>query len=202
MFAPIFTICAASEPVRTLLGDSPMRLYPFGHAVQDTTKPYAVWQTIGGSPENYISDRPDVDQYSLQVDCYAKTAQGARDVAQAIRNAIENDAHIVGFGGESRDDATMLYRYSFDVDWFVYRQVEAPDLNAAGQTPIGNAHNYQHIQSVAESAWLINHNLGYRPNVSAFSLGGVFMLCEFEHISINQLICRFDMPTKGLAVLA
>lgn len=121
MFAPIFQVCRASPAVLALLGMSPTRLWPFGEAEPDSPLPYAVWQTISGSPENYINQVPDVDSYSLQVDAYATTASGARAVAQAIRDAIEPHAHIVAWRGERRDRETRLYRFSFDVDWIVQR---------------------------------------------------------------------------------
>ena len=121
MFAPIFTVCAADAGVVALLGTNPTRLYPFGEAPQDTVKPYAVWQLITGSPENYLAGRPDVDGFTLQVDVYAPTGTAVRDIAKALRNAIELKANIVRWGGESKDPATKIYRYSFDVDWIVQR---------------------------------------------------------------------------------
>lgn len=121
MFAPIFQVCAANAAVIAVLGSSPVRFYPFGEAPQDGAKPYAVWQSIGGSPENYLGDVPDVDTFGLQIDCYAESAQQCRDIAQALRDAIEPHAHIVAWRGDSRDVATKLYRYSFDVDWIVTR---------------------------------------------------------------------------------
>ena len=121
MFAPIFSVCAADAGVVALLGTAPTRLYPFGEAPQDTVKPYAVWQMITGSPENYLAGRPDVDGFTMQVDVYAPTATAVRDVARALRNAIELKANIVRWGGESKDSATKIYHYSFDVDWLVPR---------------------------------------------------------------------------------
>lgn len=44
-----------------------------------------------------------------------------RDVAKAIRNAIELKATITRWGGDSHDPKTQTYRYSFDVDWLVPR---------------------------------------------------------------------------------
>ncbi|EPN30837.1 hypothetical protein A245_45243, partial [Pseudomonas syringae pv. actinidiae ICMP 19096] len=52
MAAPIFAVCAADPAVQALLGTSPTRLYPFGEAPEGVAKPYAVWQVIGGNPEN------------------------------------------------------------------------------------------------------------------------------------------------------
>lgn len=121
MFPPIFAIAAADGGVTALFGSSPTRIYPFGEAPQGVTLPYAVWQTISGLPENCLNGVPGMDVWSLQVDVYASTATSARSSAEAIRDAIETSAHIVGWRGESRDPNTNHYRYSFDVDWHVDR---------------------------------------------------------------------------------
>jgi len=121
MFAPINAVCALDAGVIAALGSAPQRLYPFGDAPQDGQKPYAVWQTIGGDPENYLAGRPDTDGYTLQVDVYATAGKDARAVAKAIRDAIELKAYIIRWGGESRDPSTKNYRYSFDVSWIVPR---------------------------------------------------------------------------------
>lgn len=121
MFAPIFSVCAADSAVKVALGASPTRLYPFGMAPQGVALPYAVWQTIGGAPENYIGDLPDLDSYALQVDVYAITETDARNAAKALRDAIEPHAHITRWSGESTDPDTLNKRYSFDVEWHVNR---------------------------------------------------------------------------------
>ena len=121
MYPPIFATCKAVAAVTALIGTSPVRLYPFGEAPQGVTKPYAVWQTIGGAPENYIDCAPDIDSMAIQVDIYSTTAASARAVAVALRDAIEPVAHITSWRGESRDDETNHYRWSFDVDWWIQR---------------------------------------------------------------------------------
>ncbi|KTB82991.1 DUF3168 domain-containing protein [Pseudomonas sp. SZ57] len=120
-YAPIFAVCAADAGVTELLGVSPTRLYPFDDAPEGVAKPYAVWQLITGSPENYLAGRPDADSFTLQVDVYAATGSDARAVTAAISNAIELQAYVVRWGGESKDAETKLYRSSFDVDWIVLR---------------------------------------------------------------------------------
>jgi hypothetical protein len=119
--APIFSVSVADPGTQALLGTKPHRLYPFGEAPQDVAKPYAVWQLVTGSPENYLAGRPDLDGYTLQVDVYADTGASARAVTDAISHAIELHAYVARWGGESRDAATKLYRSSFDVDWLVPR---------------------------------------------------------------------------------
>lgn len=121
MFPPIFAVCAASAAVKALLGSNPVRLYPFAEAPQGVIHPYAVWQIVGGSPENYLNQVPDLDGFSLQVDVYAATGTSARDVAKALRDAIEPIAHITRWGGESKDPDTASYRISFDVAWLTPR---------------------------------------------------------------------------------
>jgi len=122
MSVPIFSACAASTAVKALIGTPPnMRLSEFGLAPQTVALPYAVWQVVTGFPENYIDRVPDIDSYTIQLDVYATTATAARNVAEAIRDAIETKAHIVAWRGESKDPDTAHYRSSFDVTWFVPR---------------------------------------------------------------------------------
>jgi hypothetical protein len=84
-----------------------------------------VWSVVTGSPENYINEVPDFDTWAIQIEVFAETADAARDAAEALRNAIEPEAHVVAWRGESRDVETRLYRYSFDVDWMVSRETQS-----------------------------------------------------------------------------
>lgn len=121
MIAPIFSVCAASQAVKNLLGTKPVRFYPFGMQDDIIVYPYAVWQNIDGFTENYLNQRPDADRYSLQVDVYGDTDADVIAVARALRDAIEGKAYITRWGEQSRNDSTMKYCYSFDVDWITTR---------------------------------------------------------------------------------
>ncbi|MGA4455346.1 DUF3168 domain-containing protein [Pseudomonas fortuita] len=122
MTPPIVKACLQSPAVTALLGTGTgMRFYSFGEAEQGVAKPYAVWQIVNGIPENYLAGRPDLDGFTLQVDVYAATGDSARQVRDAIRDAIELDAYVTRWGGERRDPETKNYRASFDVDWMVHR---------------------------------------------------------------------------------
>ena len=122
MYPPIFARCSANAGVQALLGSgAACRLYLFGQAEKDVTRPYAVWQLVGGAPENYLGETPDADNFTIQIDVYATSAASCRSVAAAIRDAVEPVAYIINWGGESRDPETSNYRYSFDVDWIVSR---------------------------------------------------------------------------------
>ncbi|QQE85388.1 DUF3168 domain-containing protein [Pseudomonas putida] len=122
MTPPIELVCAADPGVTALLGSGvDLRMYPFGEAPEGVAKPYAVWQLVNGSPENYLAGRPDADGFTLQVDVYGTTSKSVRQVRDAIRDAIELRAYVTRWGGETRDSATKNYRASFDVDWWMQR---------------------------------------------------------------------------------
>jgi len=121
MHPPLFDICSAYAPLVALLGTDPVRLWPFGSVPQGESRPYAVWQTTYGAPDNLLNQRPLLDRWGIQVDAYAKTASEAREVARAIRDAIEGDAYIVAWNGEFRDPPTNLYRYSFAIEFMTPR---------------------------------------------------------------------------------
>lgn len=59
---------------------------------------------------------------------------------------------------------------------------------------------YEHVQSPAAAEWIVNHNLGYRPNISVLTIGGVKVIAEVLHISNNQARVYFDTPMAGMAV--
>lgn len=70
MYPPIYKVCSSNPAVTAILGASPLRMYQFGLAPQLVVKPYATWQTISGSPENYLWGRPDADGFTIQVDIF------------------------------------------------------------------------------------------------------------------------------------
>lgn len=125
--APIFQVCRNDPAVHDALWwesapDGPeLKLYMFGMAPQNVQKPYAVWQVVGGFPENYLAGRPDAERHSLQIDVYANSASQARSVLAAIEHAIELNCYVTRYGGESKDPETGSYRSSMDVDWHTYR---------------------------------------------------------------------------------
>lgn len=120
MFPPVFELAAQDAAVRALLGD-PMRLYPFGEADQKTPVPYAVWQLVSGTPNNYLGERPDADAFTVQVDVYANKQVDVRAIAKALRDAFEGDAYVSSWNGEVREPETRRFRITFTVDFIAHR---------------------------------------------------------------------------------
>ena len=56
-------------------------------------------------------------------------------------------------------------------------------------------------QNLASSTWVIAHNLGYKPIVEVFSVGGVQMIGTVVHISHNLVNVQFEVAVAGFARL-
>lgn len=63
---------------------------------------------------------------------------------------------------------------------------------------VGNA-AFVHTQSTPATTWVINHNLGYMPQVQVFNSGSVQIEANIVHNSTNQLTVQFSAPTAGFA---
>lgn len=121
MFPPVYQIASQSAGVLAVLG-TPPRFTPFGKIRQDVSKPYAVWQTVYGNPDNSLSCIPTEDLFGVQVDCYAKEATDARNVAEALRDAFESSYNpVTAWNGEFWETATGLYRVSFTAEFWTTR---------------------------------------------------------------------------------
>lgn len=120
MFSNLHELVKDAPAVQAALGN-PVRLYRFGQAPQDGPKPYAVQQTIAGTPELYVNQVPDQDSLVVQVDVYAAAMADARAAVTALVNAIGMQAHVTSWNGEFYEPETKLHRISFTVDLKVDR---------------------------------------------------------------------------------
>lgn len=116
MFPPVFETLVAVPAITAIMGTSPVRIFP-NEAKQGTKPPYAVYNLTNGTPENYLGNLPDLDQYTTQIDIYATTIDQVREIAKLFRDAIEPVAYITAWLGEAKDFETKLEVLSFDVDW-------------------------------------------------------------------------------------
>lgn len=65
--------------------------------------------------------------------------------------------------------------------------------------PDGVAESYTHVQNVPSAAWTVNHNLGGRPVVAIFSVGGEEVDAQVIHVNNNQLMIYFSSAFAGSA---
>lgn len=115
---PIYRAVKASPQVLQVLGAPEPRFYPFGQNDDLPVEyPYAVYRVIGGGPQNFLAQRPDLDEVLIQIDVYGATDGQAEAGVIALRDALELQCRIVSWRGSSRDPETLSYRQSFDVRW-------------------------------------------------------------------------------------
>lgn len=121
IIAPIFQICRDSPEIQNVFGSDPIRVYPFGGVDDSVETPYAIWQNVGGSPANYIGNRPDVDQFEVQIDIYGKDLDIMLSAATVLRDVLEKFGYITRLGSQEQDTVTKLYNMTFDYTIFTDR---------------------------------------------------------------------------------
>jgi hypothetical protein len=73
----------------------------------------------------------------------------------------------------------------------------------SGNNPLINVNTgYNHDQSTISGVWTIVHNLGFKPNVQAFTVGGVKVNGYIVHLSLNIVEIRLSPPIAGYARLS
>jgi hypothetical protein len=110
MIPNLTAILTGNTAVHAICGDSVFRTFAEGVPVA----PYIVWTIISGVPENNLSDLPDFDDARIQVDCYSKSQQQARQLGEAAQAALETLGYVVFGPIESHEEDTLLYRRQFD----------------------------------------------------------------------------------------
>lgn len=63
----------------------------------------------------------------------------------------------------------------------------------------GAGASYVHTQASASATWTINHNLGFRPAIDLYTVGGAEFIAEILHTSLNQAIVYLATSLAGTA---
>lgn len=121
MLPAVFPILSGAAAVTALVGTNPVRVYRHGRAPQGVTTPYVTWAVDAGTAENILSGTPPADAYSVRVDCWSDDGTQVETLAQAVRDAIEPNAHMTGVVADDREPETNRYRLSMHFDFWVLR---------------------------------------------------------------------------------
>lgn len=82
------------------------------------------------------------------------------------------------------------------------QQTLCPSSQANIFTQTVNEYAFNHTQTVATSAWTINHDLGYYPIIRVYdTLGNEIQPVSVVHTSVVQTVVVFDSPIAGSARL-
>lgn len=124
LYTYVFGLISNSVQVTSIIGANPVRMWKFGHVPQKQTRPYVSYQRIYGNPDNSLSCVPKEDLAGFQVDCYGTTADGAEELADAVRDTLEGSyTYLVGENGDDWDQPTGLYRVSRTYEVWMARAV-------------------------------------------------------------------------------
>ena len=121
MLPPVLETIALNVTVLGVFGYNPLRVFPFGQAPEGTIMPYATWSIIDGTPENCLGGDPDIDQYEIGFQVYAKEGATCRTAAGVLIKALEKNFVTSGFGPEYVDAETKLKVFEFEVVKHVQR---------------------------------------------------------------------------------
>lgn len=72
--------------------------------------------------------------------------------------------------------------------------------NTPVPTPGDGEAPYQFVQVSALLSWTVNHNLGWKPQVTILTLGGLEIDAAISHTSDNQFIVTFATAQAGYAI--
>lgn len=114
----LFQILNNSIQVKLHLGANPLRVYPHGRAPENVKKPYAAYSLYSGVPENYLGNTPDIDNKGTQIDIYSETAEKLELCFNAVRDALENHAHMTNFSTPDQDSETKLFSVRMEFDFW------------------------------------------------------------------------------------
>lgn len=118
MLPPIFKLLNTAE-IREFVGKTGRpRIFDFGIADQNVVAPYIVCQHITNSPFNSVSNAPDADLDTVQVDIYTNTPQELRELSRLVRKVFDEQLIINKVVGQEREEETKLYRLAFEVYLF------------------------------------------------------------------------------------
>ena len=76
--------------------------------------------------------------------------------------------------------------------------VDQQSLNSRLDTLVASS-RYEHTQTIVSAIWTVNHNLGFYPNATVFSVGRVEVEAQIVDISVNQTVIYFNQAQAGYA---
>ena len=95
------------------------------------------------------------------------------------------------------------------VTFVVTNETPVSVINAGPQGPLGNPGpagpsnpTMNFVQASPSTEWTINHDFGFYPSISIFTVGGIEMMGEALNTTFNQTLVRFNASVAGSARLS
>jgi hypothetical protein len=128
MVSPVFTLLAGDAAVTALIGAPPaMRCYSGGMIPETPTinaaLPCVTQQRIAGEPANNLARAPSIERVVIQINVWALTAVQAKQVMEAVRDALEaGGANCMGnVPSDTYEPETKRFGWMFDIHFWINR---------------------------------------------------------------------------------
>jgi hypothetical protein len=112
----LYSVLKADPTVAALVVSGGVtRIYPL-EVPQDVVMPAVVYQRIASAPEVTLDGDAGLDAVRVQVSCWAATYAGAKELAAAVRAAVNasNLRAVTEIEIDDRDTETRQYRVIID----------------------------------------------------------------------------------------
>jgi hypothetical protein len=120
MLPNVFALLKVAAPVTAIIG-SPPRCYRHGRAPQGVIVPYVTTEVVAGAPENTLTGVPPADSFGVRVDCWSKDDTEVETLAAAVRDAVQDSAHMIAIVANDRDAVTNICRLSMQYEFWTSR---------------------------------------------------------------------------------
>lgn len=113
MFPNVYATLRSNAEVVAIVGENIGR---HGSMPQDIDPPYITWFVVSDSPHNTLSEPPQSDFNSVQIDCWSSTDAQVASLARAVREALDAAGHHNRVVVDQRERDTKLYRVGIEAD--------------------------------------------------------------------------------------
>lgn len=122
MNPPVFPLLSTDAAVVAIIGATPnCKAYPKASVPQDIQAPYVAWFIVSDLPEKYLSEKTDMYQMRVQIDCWGATQPAADALFAAVDQALEQSSYRVGADRDGQDPDTLTYVRGADFSFWVQR---------------------------------------------------------------------------------
>lgn len=182
---------------------------------QDTMPPnlpYLVFDNVRtGSRDAALSGGARVDEGYLMITVVAaqnQFATPATNIADDVAERFAYGLRLAFDGGHVliTRPPTVMRGYPDEADFRVPVRIDyqafglGPFSNTPIPTPGDSNAPFQYVQASPSLTWTVNHNLGWNPQVTILTLGGVEIEAAINHTSVNQFVVTFAVVQSGYAI--
>lgn len=121
--------------------------------------------------------------------------QGTQGLTGSGAQGIQGIQGIPGAGASAQDIADAIAAAALD------NTDDLPEGTTNKYFTVGRV-SYDHTQGSASDTWVINHNLGFKPNVTVVDSAGTIYEGEITYTNTNSLTVSFSAAFSGKAYLS